>query len=117
MYKRVKAARTARAVRAANPYLQYRKYTIDRNNKRKMTDHSKITAPEWGNMNDSDKRIFIQATAKEALEKEAAFGGNNRTTKSYEQCGNYGFVIECLVNPNKEEIMFEKYTQNTDYHE
>lgn len=117
MYKRVKAARTARAVRAANPYFQYRKYTIDPKNKRKMTDHSKITAPEWENMCDSDRKKFIQATAKEALEKEAAFGGNGRTKKSYEQCGDYGFVIECPVIQNKEESIFEKYTQNTDYNE
>jgi hypothetical protein len=115
MYKRVKAVRTARAVRAANPYFQYRKHMLDPKNKRKMTDHSKITAPEWGKMSDFEKRKFNHATVKEALEKEAASGGNGITKKSYEPCGNIAFVIECPINQSDEDVLFKKYTQDTDY--
>ncbi|RGB29738.1 hypothetical protein C1646_766220 [Rhizophagus diaphanus] len=112
--KRVKAQRT-RALRAANPYFQFRNCKIDPKNKRKMTDHSKITAPEWRKMNDLEKRRFIQASVKEALDKEAAFGGNGLTKKSYEQCGDIAFVIECPVIQNKEDYLFNKYTRNTDF--
>ncbi|CAG8464161.1 16040_t:CDS:1 [Funneliformis caledonium] len=88
--------------RSTNAFFQYRNSKIVHEQKRRMRDHSRITASGWRNQDDSQKIQFFQAAAKDAVEKEAASGGNGFTQKSFEPCGNFAFVNE---TPIRKEII------------
>src|SRR5205809_37392 len=116
-----------------NAYLHYRRDKINPERKVKMTDHSKITASNWKEENESIINQYHQTAAKVIVEKETASGGNGNTIKTYEQVGKIGFVNETPVkkqvadfNVNSNgshksdtsevcEDIFEQFTINTDF--
>src|SRR5436190_20445490 len=80
--------------RSPNAYLIFRNDSIDLERKRKMSEHSKITASEWKGESDVNKRKFYQIAEKVAIEREAASGKKGRTEKFFEQYGDIAFVNE-----------------------
>src|ERR1044071_2075440 len=93
-----------------NAYLQYRNDVIKPGFT--MSQHSKITGQKWKNITSLDRRKYYHTAAKDAIKKEA---GNGLTDKTfYQDGGKFAFIIETPKN-TKEERIFEKYTQNTDY--
>ncbi|CAI2166483.1 12269_t:CDS:1 [Funneliformis geosporum] len=87
--------------RSTNAFFQYRNSKIVHEQKRRMRDHSRITASGWKSQDDSQKVQFFQAAAKDAVEKEAASGGNGFTNKSFEPCGNFAFINETPIKKER----------------
>ncbi|CAI2165542.1 14861_t:CDS:1 [Funneliformis geosporum] len=83
--------------RSTNAFFQYRNSKIVHAQKLKMRDLSRITSTGWKSQDDLQKQPYFQAAAKDAVEKEAASGGNGITKKSYEPCGNFAFINETPI--------------------
>jgi hypothetical protein len=114
-------------MRSPNAYFIFRNDEINLELKRRMSDHSKITASKWNGESESNKRKYYQIAEKEAVEREAASGKKGRTEKSFEQYGDIAFVNEFpkkktksrrnARNKKESEVdkLFEVYTMNDDY--